>query len=616
MVKWKNLLLSYKLAISYSFLIIVFLIAGFFTGISLDKYKKELSFTTQAYIPLIENTNKIERLTNQSMNFLWEFNALGDLEYYNLSKNTLDELSISLAQTDSIISISPHLIQLKTRIVRIKNWVNELNVIIDETGEIHNKLKKNQNTLEKISKKFSVESQSFISRKEIEFSRALRNDSILPEELTIKHLQIRRINLIERRGNRSMITALEAILSKNPEHLKSVIKEFKYNFKLIQAVDTSLNDSLQRGKMDLFTNHFTLFQNELYSLKKNLVTLKKLSVKQVETANVVIYEAKAMGEDGIQLSGQALKNNYLAFNRLVPLYIFVLLIALILATLFSLLITRSITVPLEKSVKFAEEIASGNLDATVQIDHNDEVGILAKSLKYMGVKLKENMNNLKKVERKMLTISIETEEKERKRMAEDLHDSLGPLLSSAKLFINALKNQSSLYIKEHQYLIESAEEIISEAITSAKNVAYNLSPNLLRDFGLDLAVRYFCNQIKNASNIEINYSSDDYPSNYNRKIETMLFRVIKELINNTIKHAAANTVNIRMYFDNRFFRIDYSDDGKGFEMDANNMTDKDSKHGLINIFNRINYIKGNIDFKSGIGKGVKIKIWVYKKYLV
>jgi len=614
MIKWKNLLLGYKLAISYSVLILVFLIAGFFTGISLNKYKKELSFTTRAYIPLVENTNRIERLTNQSMNFLWEFSALGDMEYYNLSKNTLTELSKAITETDSIISISPQLSQLKSKLMRITNWGSELNIIIDETAEIQNKLQKNQETLKKISKEFSKESQDYISKKEREMTYEIKKDSISSEELSIKYIEIRRINLIERRGNRSMITTLEAIVSKNPDHLKSAIKEFKHIFNLIQLVDTSLIESNQDEHLSLFRKHFTLFQNELYSLKKNLDILKKLSVKQVETASVVIYEAREMGEDGIQLSGQALKKNYLGFNRLVPIYVLVLFITLVLAISFSFLITRSITIPLEKSVRFAEEIAAGNLDATVHIDHNDEVGILARSLKHMGVRLNENIQNLKKIEREMLTVSIETEEKERKRMAEDLHDSLGPLLSTIKLFINALKN-SSLSATKNQYLIESAEDIISEAITSAKNIAYNLLPNLLSDFGLDTAIQSYCNQIKHATKIELKYLSHDYPSNYNRKVETMLFRIIKELLNNTIKHAEANHVDISMYFDEQFLLIDYLDDGKGFEMDEKNMAKNNSQRGLVNIFNRINYINGNINLKSSIGDGICVKIWIDKKYL-
>jgi len=612
MIKWKNLLLGYKLAISYSVLILVFLIAGFFTGISLNKYKKELLFTTRAYIPLVENTNRIERLTNQSMNFLWEFSALGDMEYYNLSKNTLIELSKSINETDSILSNSPQLSQLKPRLIRITNWGNELNIIIDETAEIQNKLQKNQETLAKISKKFSKEAQDFISSEEMKMYRIINKDTISSKELSIMHLETRRLNLIERRGNRAMITALEAIASKKPEHLKSAIREFKNIFILIQTLDTLFNEQYQKKKINLFREHFTLFQNELFSLKKNLDVLKKISVKQIETANVVIYEARAMGDDGIHLSGQAVKSNYLAFNRLVPIYVLGLFITFILAIAFSFLITRSITIPLEKGVRFAEEIASGNLDATVQITHNDEVGILAKSLKHMGLRLNENMENLKKVEREMLTVSIETEEKERKRMAEDLHDSLGPLLSTIKLYINAL-NETSISDEKRQFLIQNTERIITEAITSAKNIAHNLLPNLLSDYGLDKAIRSYCNQIKEATSIKLNYSSHDYPSNNNRKVETMLFRIIKELLNNTIKHAEANQVDISMYFDKQFLRVDYSDNGKGFEMDKIFISKNDAQRGLINIFNRVNYINGKINFKSSIGNGVHVEIWIDKK---
>ncbi|MCG6186230.1 sensor histidine kinase [Maribellus maritimus] len=612
MIKWKNLLIVHKLVISYSLIILVFLAAGFFIWIGINRYKKELSFTTSAYIPLVENTNKIERLTNQSMSYLWRFMSYNDIEYYNTSKSTLSELSHSLEETERIINLSPELSQLKSRLMRIKNWRNELDIIVDETAEIQEKLQRNKEVLQEISVELSEESENIISKEEMLMYTFIRNDSVSRKTLEVKHREIRRINLFVRKGNSSMITALEAISSKKTEHLKSTINEFQYIFNLIEAVDTFFVEAYQIEAMQQFKNYYKAFQDELYSLQKNLEANKALSVRQTETANVVIYEARAMGDDGIRLSSDVFERNYLGFYRLTLIFVLGLVIALILATIFSVIITSSITVPLAKSVKFAEEIASGNLNVTVQIENEDEVGILARSLENMGVKLKENLDNLQRVERKMLTVSIDTEEAERKRLAQDLHDSLGPLLSTIKLFINALKDPLVSH-KKRTYLINNAENIIEEAILSAKNVAHNLLPNLLSDFGLDVAVKSFCDQIQQVTNIKIDYSSKDYSSNFNRKVETMLFWVLKELLNNTVKHSGANKIYISMYFEKDFFHINYSDNGKGFYMDKENLSESSTKLGLTNIFNRVKYIGGNIHFESE--EGVLVKIWLDKKKL-
>ena len=613
MINWKNLLLNQKLAISYAILILVFIIAGIFTGINLNKYKKELATTNNAYIPLVENTNRIERLTNQAMSFLWEYNALGDIEYYNLSKSSLSELSSSIDITDSIISSSLQLSQLKTRLMRIKTWVDELNTIIDETAEIKKELENTHKSIRTISKKISEETFGFYISEQNKIRNALGDSLLTYDQIEQMRSRTRKIAVVNDKGNRAMNTALEVIISEDPQHLKSALNEFKYIFKLLYIADSLFERQNQKEHIELIRNHYQIFKGDLYNLQKGLKELKALSLKQLETANVVIYEATKMGEDGIFLSGQALQNNYDAFNRLIPIYTLGFITALILAVIFSVIITRSITIPLEKSVQFAEEIASGNLDASVQIENYDEVGILAKSLKYMREKLKENIASLKRVERQMLTVSIETEEKERKRIAEDLHDSLGPLLSTIKLFINALKD-SSIKPSKQKYLIDNTEKIINESIASVKNIAHNLLPHLLNDFGLDMAIQSFCNQLRQASEIKINYYSKDYPSDFNRKVEIMLFRIIKELLNNTLKHANASEININMYLGSKHLYIEYSDDGDGFVMDKLNIP-INSKNGLVNVFNRINYINGEIDFKSELGEGVYAKLWIDKHTL-
>lgn len=611
MKKWRDLQVGSKLAISYSILIIGFFIAGAYTVFGLYSYKNELKTTTSGYIPLVESTNRIERLTNQVMQFLWEFTVLGDKEYYDLGKSTLIELNSSIGETERIISGSTELSTLKAGLVRIKSWTKDLELIIDESLEVQTRLKADQKNLNRISEDFQVEAKNFLYQGENILRNEFMKDLIPSGYLYNRHRKNRIINLIVDKGNNNMITAFEAIASENPDQLNTAFQEFIYINNLIYLLDTMSVEEFEYKGVEQFKKHFNSFRNELYSLKLNLTKSRELSVRRGEIASVVIFEARAMGQNGIDFAGKTLKDNYQIFNRSVPVYFLGLLFALIMAVIFSILITRSIRIPIEKSVQFAEEVASGNLDAEVDINQNDEVGILAESLRYMVAKLKSNMEDLKKVERKMLTVSTETEEKERKRMAEDLHDSLGPQLSIIKLYIDALKDETISFDKK-SYLIESSEEVINEAITQAKNIAYNLLPNLLSDFGLDIAIKSFCDKVNELNQIKINYSSIDYPSNLNRHVETMLFRVLKELLNNTIKHANAEKIDIQVYFEKEKLVIEYEDDGDGFELKSASNSDS---RGLTNIYSRIRYISGQIEFESKPGKGTNVKILVDKSYL-
>jgi signal transduction histidine kinase len=545
------------------------------------------------------------------MQFLWEFTALGDKEYYDLGKSTLNELNTSISETERIISGSFELNALNSGLVRIKSWTKDLELIIDESLEVQILLKANQIKVNRISEDFKVEAKQFLYMGENKLRDEFMKDLIPSGYLYNRHRKNRILNLIVDKGNNNMITAFEAIASENPELLKTAMKEFIYINNLINVLDTLSVEEFEFEGVNTFKKYFSSFQNELYSLKLNLTRSRELSVRRGEIASVVIFEAREMGQNGIDFAGKTLKDNYQIFNRSLPVYFLGLLFALIMAVVFSVIITRSITIPIGKSVQFAEEVASGNLDAEVDINQNDEVGILAESLRYMGAKLKSNMEELKKVERKMLKVSIETEEKERKRMAEDLHDSLGPQLSIIKLYIDAFQNET-LSVEKKSYLIESSKEIIKDAISQAKNIAFNLLPNLLSDFGLDMAIRSFCDKVNELNQIKIHYSSIDYPSNLNRPAETMLFRVVKELLNNTIKHANAKRIDIQIYFEKEKMVLEYQDDGDGFEFES--ASDNDSR-GLINIYSRISFISGKIQFETKPGNGTKVKILVDKKYL-
>ena len=579
---------------------------------SLNAYKKELSTVTQAYIPLVANTNKIERLTNQTMYMLREYTASGNRKYYDLSKSKMAELSDALVETNKIISVSSDLYLLRTKLIRITKKVSDLSNVIDESAGIQDKLKENQKKLKILSPRYTIAAKKILREGESDLWQQLTRKVMTAQEAKDRYRKNHLILAVVDKANMNLISAFEAISFANPEYLNTTLHEFKHVSILLAVLDTLTTGSPENAKIKTIKGQFLLFEDEVYALKANLTKYQELSVKQGEFAGIVINEATTMGQWGILFAGKTLQNKYQNFDRLITLFYIGLMITFVIAIVFSLLITHSITVPLAKSVKFAEEIASGNLDASVQIDQKDEVGMLALSLRNMGVKLKGNMDDLKRVEREMLSLSIQTEEKERKRFAEDLHDSLGPLLSIIKLFINALKD-TSLPQEKKDYLINSADEILLEAISTAKNISYNLLPNLLSDFGLYMAIRSFCDRIKTVSDIAINYSSEDYPSDLNRHLETILFRILKELINNTIKHAAASQIDVRLYFDEELLHIDYSDNGKGFDI---NSAQNNESRGLVNILNRVHYINGNIDFVTSHGNGVKVFISVDRKSLV
>ena len=207
-------------------------------------------------------------------------------------------------------------------------------------------------------------------------------------------------------------------------------------------------------------------------------------------------------------------------------------------------------------------------------------------------------------EKNVLKTIIRTEEKERRSFAKDLHDGLGPLLSSIKMLASAL-SQTKQEAKNKK-IIDSMNVVASEAITSIKEISNHLSPHILDNFGLISALKSFSEKVNVSKNIKIKINSNINEHRLDYNVEVVLYRVICELINNTIKHAAAKNIKIDLIKENQQLNIHYQDDGKGF--DINEVLTKTEGRGYANIQSRVRSINGKISFESKLNSGVDVSI--------
>jgi signal transduction histidine kinase len=213
----------------------------------------------------------------------------------------------------------------------------------------------------------------------------------------------------------------------------------------------------------------------------------------------------------------------------------------------------------------------------------------------------------KQMEREILSTIIQTEEKERGRIARDLHDGLGPLLSSLKLYAKILGNADET--KKRAEILVTTNEVIDESLLMIKEISNNLSPHVLNDFGLAAAIQSFCKKMTLTKAIDINFDSNVYDLRFEINVELVLFRILKELVNNTIKHALASRIEIFLLKTENLLSLIYSDDGTGFDIKKvldNHITGM----GISNIINRIGSINGKLMFESQAEKGIQVKISV------
>ncbi|MDO9614784.1 MAG: histidine kinase, partial [Bacteroidota bacterium] len=219
------------------------------------------------------------------------------------------------------------------------------------------------------------------------------------------------------------------------------------------------------------------------------------------------------------------------------------------------------------------------------------VFMIQKIFKYM----KRVEDSRRQTEKMFLNTIIQTEEKERKRFAKDLHDGLGPLLSTVKMSVSSLAQMK--HNEASREIVENTELVINEAIKSLKEISDNLSPHVLNNFGLVRALSNFSNKINITKTIRINLVSNLKDERFDSNVEVVLYRVVCELINNTIKHAKAKKIDLSLTKDGDFLTIIYQDDGKGFNVAKVIEQPATSGMGFSNIYSRINSLKGEINIE-------------------
>jgi signal transduction histidine kinase len=249
------------------------------------------------------------------------------------------------------------------------------------------------------------------------------------------------------------------------------------------------------------------------------------------------------------------------------------------------------------------------------ISINNWLGILISVLIVVGVfYIKKIFKELQKaeearliMEKRVLNAVINTEESERKRFAKDLHDGLGPLLSSVKMSFSAVEVKDNN--SDQKAILSSAKQAINEAISSLKEISNNLSPHILDNFGLASAIRSFTNKIDQTGKIKIEFRSNIQEKRYTGNTEVILYRAICELITNTLKHAKAKKILISLDEEDSKLKVLYQDDGRGFDYNQV-LLNETGGMGLPNIRSRINSINGNFAVDSLPGEGVVVTIGV------
>jgi two-component system, NarL family, sensor kinase len=201
----------------------------------------------------------------------------------------------------------------------------------------------------------------------------------------------------------------------------------------------------------------------------------------------------------------------------------------------------------------------------------------------------------------LLNASIRLQEEERQRIAADLHDDAGPLLATARLYLN--ENFVNLDKQTQLQSIYNAKQIIDDTIQLIRNISHSLMPPTLKNFGLESAVNDLFQKISGSGSMNASSRFHDYRERLKSENELIIFRVIQELINNILKHSNASFIHLTQNTSGSRFFIRLHHDGRGLtQADFEKLGKSNVGLGLKNIQSRLKVLQGKIFFEKDMSQ--------------
>lgn len=211
----------------------------------------------------------------------------------------------------------------------------------------------------------------------------------------------------------------------------------------------------------------------------------------------------------------------------------------------------------------------------------------------------------------LIEAAVRSEESERHRIAETLHDEVGAILSSAKLHLLGIKEEN--LDQRDKNLHEKGRELLNDVIHKVRGISHNLHSNILKEFGLNEAIRHFIRKITQGTIIKASTALDDSYETHNPENDISIYRILQELVNNILKYANATEFIISSFYNHKELELVIFHNGHGLTQEEfEQLRFQKEGLGLKNIQNRIILLRGKILFSHG-DEGYRINILIPQK---
>ena len=294
---------------------------------------------------------------------------------------------------------------------------------------------------------------------------------------------------------------------------------------------------------------------------------------------------------------------------------------LVSALVVNLVIHHFVLTRLNGITMAVKKLGIGQSAPILPISQRDEIGLLSGAFNEMlqdlekrngeNQRLSADLNRQILERGELLKRMITAQEDERKRVSRDLHDELGQSLAGAALHLEALKNFISVDPDQAVQILDQTQLLIRMSSDQMYNLILALRPSVLDDLGLVAALRVYMERVFAEAAIAYSLDTSGLDTRLNPNLETVLYRVFQESLNNIVRHARAQHVTVTLSIEDAFFKGEICDDGQGFDP-GSIRTNPDGPQGLglLGMRERVFEYHGKVEIFSSLNHGTRVVVWI------
>ncbi|HYX08826.1 MAG TPA: methyl-accepting chemotaxis protein [Bacteroidales bacterium] len=393
-MKFKNLRLGMKLGIGFGMLIFISVILGGLAVLNMSKISTKSGYLANEFVPEVAISNELERSALETMHEMRGYAYSEEDQFLTSANSYLDNVKEQLTKAHSLADKSTQLVKLNGSLGSFDNAVKSYEALVDKTSEENKNLARYRSAMDQAADNFAKNCYDYLQAQNDVFISEIKNSNSDNREMVNRLNKVTWINDIIDKGNALRISNYKSQATRDPQLFKNALQQFEISEELKNSRSVT-HDKDNLDHLDKIEKAAENYQKAMTNFLTSWENREQINTNRNKVGEEVLASSRLVAQAGIDntesIAGQAVQLLQTSSTVMITGLIFAILLGLA----FAAIITRSITIPVSKGVKFAKEIANGNLGVTIDVNQQDEIGELAAAMQNMSDKINDIVTNIR-----------------------------------------------------------------------------------------------------------------------------------------------------------------------------------------------------------------------------